>query len=272
MSEEILNFFDISAFYDTLYLVKYMRDFFTYYLDIRRMEHPFRAFSMEHLLFLTLIVLTIILLLRRYRSWDEKKQKQFQRRMAFYFLFEELIYTIWLFLNCHDHVWAQVLPLELCSLCVYINAASVFTQKESLRFFSAVVGLVAGGVAILYPANIDHLYPTLSYRVINFYILHGAFILFSITQLRDRKLLEYHHLKKNTLLLCCMFTIAFIVNLMLKTQYMFVGVPPKISFIASLYELTGIALFLPVILMIVCLLQFPAVYVLRRVCRVESDI
>lgn len=229
------------------------------------------AFSILHLLYVALAGVLIFILFRLYKRMEVRKQIRFQRGMAYYFLLEEAIYTIWLLCNCHEQVWIQILPLELCSLCVYINASSVFLQKDWLRFFSGVVGMVAGAVAMIYPANIAGLYPVISYRVINFYMLHGAFILFSLLQLSDRKLLAYHHLKKNTLLLCGMFTFAFFVNLKLKTQYMFVGVPPKIGFIAALYKLTGLIFFLPSVLLILCLLQVAVLYVLRKLFPVEEE-
>lgn len=234
------------------------------------MKYPFHMFSMEQLLYLFLVFIAIVLIVRRYGTWDASQQGKFQKMMAIYFLVEEGMYTLWLLLNCHNHVWLQILPLELCSLCVYVNAAAVFTKKKTLRFFGAVVGLVAGGVALLYPANIAGLYPSISYRVINFYMLHGSFILFALIQLRDRDLLQYAYLKKNTMIIACMISVAFVVNLMLKTQYMFVGVPPKISFIASLYQLTGIVFFLPVVLVIVCSLQFPIVFLLRRMYQIKT--
>lgn len=248
-----------------------MKDFFTFYQNIKGMEHPFMAFSIGHMVFVCVIAFVIFMLNRKYQMWSSWQQERFQKKMAIYFLLEEAIYTTWLFLNCHENVWSQVLPLELCSLCVYINVAAVFTRKEYLRFFSAVVGLVAGGVAMLYPANIAGLYPVFSYRVINFYILHGSFILFSIIQLQDRTLLAYHHLRKNTVIICCMFTIAFFVNQQLKTQYMFVGTPPKIGFIALWYEFTGSLFFLPSILLILSILQFLVLYILRKIYRVKQD-
>lgn len=241
-----------------------MKDFFTYYTDIKAMALPFQAFTLMHVCFLLGIGIVIYRLYRYYCKLSAHAQRKFQVGMAIYFLTEEAIYTLWLLMNCHDQVWVQILPLELCSLCVYMNAACVFTQKDTLRFFSGVVGLVAGGVAILYPANISGLYPVLSYRTLNFYILHGAFILFSLLQLQDKTLLEYRYIKKNYLIICCMFSIAFVVNLMLHTQYMFVGVPPKIGLIASLYQVTGIVFFLPAILIALFVIQLIVVFLLRK--------
>ena len=190
--------------------------------------------------------------------------------MACYYIIEEVMYTSWLFLMCHEQVFKEVLPLELCSICAYVNAIAVFTQQKNLRFFSGVVGLIAGSVAMLYPANISGLYPTLSYRTINFYMLHASFIVFALIQLKDTTLLTYHNMKDNLILLVCLFTLAFLVNVFLKTQYMFVGTPPSIGFIAILFHMTGFVFFLPAILLIIGFLHFMVVYVLRRIYHVNK--
>ena len=240
-----------------------MRDFFTFFKDIQDMKLPFFAFSIYHILFLGMAITLIICLYRHYGTLNETGQRKFQVGMAIYFLIEEAIYTLWLLLVCHEDVWLQILPLELCSVCAYMNALTVYVRKDHLRFFSGVVGLIAGSVAMIYPANISGLYPVMSYRTINFYMLHASFILFSLIQLRDKSLLSYRYVKHNYVLLACMFSVAFTVNVMYHTQYMFVGVPPQISFIASLYQLTGILFFLPVILLILFVLQYIVVFILR---------
>lgn len=229
------------------------------------MSMPFRAFSMYHMVFLVISFFMVYQLYQHYNRMNNWKQRRFQVGMAIYFLVEEVIYTAWLLLFCHDQVWLEILPLELCSFCVYINALTVFLQKDSLRFFSGVVGLVAGGIAMIYPANISGLYPALSYRTMNFYMLHASFLLFSFIQLRDTSLLSYRYVKKNFFLMACMFTIAFTVNVMYHTQYMFVGIPPQITFIASLYQMTGIVFFLPAVLLVLWILQYLAVFILRKI-------
>lgn len=249
-----------------------MKDFFTFYTDIKDMAAPFTAFSLYHMLFLAIAGIMIAALFSFYRHQGAVKQRRMQMIMAVYFLVEELVYTTWLFLFCHDNVWHQILPLELCSLCVYMNALTVYLKKDTLRFFSGVVGLCAGLIAMLYPANISELYPVLSYRTINFYILHASFVLFALIQLQDRTLLQYHYMKKNFLIICGMFTTAFVINLNLHTQYMFVGVPPKISFIASLYHVTGVMMFLPAVLMALFLIQCIVVFLLRKAYHVHREI
>lgn len=247
-----------------------MNNFFTYYTNIKHMRLPFHAFGIAHIVLLLCAGLGISFLYRKFNTLSEKKQRIFTIVMATYFLVEEGFYTMWVLLSTGN--WQQVLPLELCSLLVYMNVLCVLLKKDYLRFFSGVVGLIAGGVALLYPANISNLYPVFSYRTINFYMLHSAFIVFSLIQLKDISLLRYQYMKKNFVIVACMFAVAFTVNLMLHTQYMFVGVPPSIGFIDSVYQMTGVMFFLPVILIVVACIQIFVVFILRKIYRVNQTV
>ncbi len=247
-----------------------MKEFFTYFTDIQYMEHPFTTFSIGHIGMLLITFLVIYMLYKYYVALSEDRKNKFQKHMAVYFLLEELLYTIWILWKCHDHVLIQLLPLELCSVCVYVNIASALTRRRTFCFFSAVIGMIAGSVAMIYPANISGLYPVISYRTINFYMLHGSFILFSLIQLRNKELIKGCYMKRNYIILCSLFTIAFIVNLMLDTQYMFVGIPPQISIIASVYQITGIAFFLPAIYVSLFVIQYLMVGIFKCVFYIQN--
>lgn len=246
-----------------------MNNFFTYYTNIKDMQFPFHAFGIAHILILLCAGIGISALYRKFNTLSKKKQRTFVILMALYFLMEEGFYTVWVLLSSSGS-WQQVLPLELCSLLVYMNVLCVFLKKDYLRFFSGVVGLIAGSVALLYPANISNLYPIFSYRTINFYMLHSSFIVFSLIQLKDVSLLRYRYMKKNFLIVACMFAVAFTVNLMLHTQYMFVGIPPTIGFIASLYQLTGIIFFLPAVLAGIACIHVLVLFILRKIYHVNQ--
>ena len=53
-----------------------MKDFFTFYTDIRNMAVPFTAFSLYHMLFLALAILLITTLFSYYRRLDAGKQRR----------------------------------------------------------------------------------------------------------------------------------------------------------------------------------------------------
>lgn len=247
-----------------------MENFFTFYTEIDHINMPFIAFHFVHFIFMLIIFIVILLLYRWYNKQEKQLQRRFQIGMGIYFMVEELIYTIWLILTCRHSVIMQIIPLELCSLCAYINVGSVFTNNHQLRFFSVVTGMFAGMIALVYPANISGLYPMLSYRVINFYMLHGSFILFSIIMLQDTRLLQRHYLKRHLAFVGILFSFAFIVNTIYHTQYMFVGTPPTISIVHRIYQFTNI-LFLPTVIVIICLIQCFVYALLCRVYRLKEQ-
>ena len=88
-----------------------MKDFFTYYTEIKSMAAPFQTFSIAHLCFLCLMGIIIYALYHRYTTLNTSNKRKFQIYMALYFLIEEVIYTLWLLLNCHEQVWIQILSL-----------------------------------------------------------------------------------------------------------------------------------------------------------------
>ncbi len=242
-----------------------MNDFFTFHNDIHEMKMVFSTFHISHFMYLTLSLLFIMMLYKHYCTLDEQKQLRMQKKLGIYFLVEECIYTIWLLLFCHERVWVQILPLELCSFCTYIDAYSAFSQKEESCFFSGVIGIFAGTAALLFPMNISGLYPFFSYRTINFFMLHAAFILFALMQLKKESILDSKYLHKNYVFLCLLFTIAYIANIFLKTQYMFIGTPPTLPVIKDIYYIVGSSLFLPFVWVVLYLLQSIVFLLLRRV-------
>lgn len=246
-------------------------EFFMFYKEIHSMELPFQTFGWMHVLALCIVFGLVAFLLRRYQSLEESNKRRFQVHMAIYFFVEELLYTLWLLWRCKEHVWLEIMPLQLCSLCVYVAIAAVYFDRRELRFFSGVVGTLAGLVAILYPANIDLLYPAYSYRTINFFILHGAFVLFGMIQLQDHSLLRYGNIKRCTYLLSAMVLTAFLANVLWHTDYMFIGTPPTIGFLHQIYDRTGILFFLPVVILALILIQYLAVFLFRRLLHCTKE-
>lgn len=239
-------------------------EFFTFYRDIKVLEWPFITFSLWHFLFLGMLVIGIVVMLQYYKGRSDEQKRKFQIHMAMYFLAEEALYTLWLLFTCHHGLLLEIIPLQLCSLCVYVSIITVYTKRSDLQFFCGIVDTLAGLAALLYPANITELYPVFSYRTINFFMLHGAFVLFGFIQLQERSLLIYKNITRCTFMLTIMFTTAFLANIVFHTDYMFVAIPPKIGFINMVYHITGMILFLPAVILCLILIQYIAVYVFKH--------
>lgn len=125
--------------------------------------------------------------------------------------------------------------------------------------------MIGGVIAIAYPANVIDIYPIISYRLVNFYMLHGAFILFALMILYEKDLMSIPRLKKNILIVTCMFVSVFFFNLIFHTQYMFVGTPPTIPIIHMVYEICGKLMFLPVVIILVSLIQSLVYFMIRKI-------
>lgn len=248
-----------------------MKDFFTFYTNISSMTLPFVAFRFAHVFLVLCGFIAIGLLMRKYNKIATVKQRKFQRGVAMFFLVEEVVYTIWIVSVGPENIWAHALPLELCSICAYMNVITLICKNDQVRFFSGFVGGIAGSIAVLYPANISGVYPVLSYRTINFFLLHLALILFACMQLKDIRLLQYKYLKKNVVILSCMIVIVFIINLNLHTQYMLVGMPPTNVIVNALYQITGIMFFLPVVCIAVSFIQVVVLFCLRIIYKVKKQ-
>ncbi|MFR6360968.1 hypothetical protein [Amedibacterium intestinale] len=248
-----------------------MKDFFTFYTDIKDLQMPFQAFGIYHVLFLILSLICIFLLYKHYIDESIEKKNIFLKRLGYYLLVEEIFYTLWLLWKCHDQLLVQIIPLELCSITVYINVLGIFTRKDYFRYFSCVVGLFAGGIAMLYPANIDGLYSAFSYRTINFYMLHASFVLLSLIYVKECKF-TLKAMLRNIIGVCCLFTFAYFVNKIYGTQYMFVGSPPTIGIVRIIYDTTGPLFLLCVYgaMVLLHILELPFLLKLQKRMKEES--
>lgn len=237
-----------------------MKDFFTYFTDIKHIDLPIQVFSLFHLFILGIGFTVIILIYKKLVRMHENKQNRFMIYMAFYFLIEEALYYLWIFIVCKKDPLFQMLPLHLCSVCAYMSALCVYLKTDWIRCFCAIMCIFGGLIALIYPANIDSIYPLFHYRTINFFILHFSFVLFGFMQLRHAESIQYRYIKQCMILLVLLTSVSFIVNFYFKTDYMFMQVPPTIGFIKIIYTVVGDYLFLPTAYIILGLVMFFGIY------------
>lgn len=227
-----------------------MKDFFGFYQNLENIQHPFRVFGVGHLVYIIVTSVTIYLCFRKYKQCEEDVKIKWQRGFAYYFFIQEMIFYIWIYFSCKENVFWEILQLELCTACLFVNFSTIFHQNKQVRFFGALMGLIGGPVAMIYPATVDAIYPVFSYRLINFYMTHGAYIFFSLMLMYDSELLNRKRFVKNLGIVACMYTAVYFFNLKFDTQYMFVGTPPEIGIIRMIYDVVGNVMFLPTVLLL----------------------
>lgn len=242
-----------------------MGNFWTFYQNIETLAHPFRVFSFAHLAYVVLTVAVIVGLLKAYKKRDEAGKVRWQRIVAAVILIQEIFFYAWIWVGCEMDPFFEVLHLELCTFCVFLDASILFCQNKQVRFFGAVIGLLGAPIAIAYPVTVAEIYPAFSYRLIGFYLSHGALVLFALMMLSDRELLSRKRLLINTGILAAMLTFVYFFNLKFGTKYMFVGIPPEIGIIRMVYDAVGPYAFLPAAAVILCAYQALMYFVAKKI-------
>lgn len=227
-----------------------MKYFWTFYQNLETVEHPFRVFGISHLSYILLTIAAIVLLFKTYKKRDEAGKIRMQRIIAVYLFVQEMFFYGWTYAGCQTDPLFEVLQLELCTACLFMDFSTLFHKNKQVRFFGAVIGFIGGPIALIYPATVADIYPAFSYRLINFFMTHGAYILFALMMLSDRELLTKKRLVKNIGITACMLTAVYFFDLKFGTQYMFVGTPPEIGIIRLVYDFVGPAAFLPTAIVI----------------------
>lgn len=243
-----------------------MKMFWSFYQNLSDIAHPFRSFSLAHLGYVAATCALVFWILKAYKKQDRAGKRRLENVVAVFLFVQEIFYYSWIAVNCQRNLFFEVLHLELCTFCVFAGASTVFHENQQVRFFAALVGLLGAPIAIVYPATVTEIYPAFCYRIIGFYLSHGALVLFALMMLSDEGLLTKKRLWNNMAILACMLTLVYFFNLRFDTQYMFVGNPPEIGIIRLVYDLTG-PFFLPAAVVILSLYQWGLFLIVQKIQR-----
>ena len=187
------------------------------------------------------------------------------------FVLGEWFYYGWNILTSPNPPYMEIIPLHLCSICVYVSAVAIFLDNEKLRRFMAVINTLGACIAMIYPATVDAMFPTISYRMTYFFLSHGTIFFLGIMQIRRFGYLNLGDMKFNALLLTIFTTLAFGVNMWLHTDYLFLGTPPTLGIIRLVYDAVGIRLFLPVSILMLAALGTMALLLINGVLYLMSQ-
>lgn len=252
-----------------------MRDFWAFYQNIEELPHPFRMLSFGHGIYVAVILLLIVLCFRKYRQCSSEGKRKWQRGLAYYLFIQEMFFYAWTYFLCKENVVFEVLQLELCTVCLFVDFSTLFHNNKQVRFFGALIGMIGGPIAMLCPATVADVYPVFSYRMFNFFMTHGAYILFSLMLLEDMELLNRERLLRHLGIMAGLLTFVYLFDRRFGTQYMFVGTPPKIGIIRMVYDAVGDAAFLPTAIVIFSAVQILMYFVVKKVrvvCYPEEEV
>lgn len=201
------------------------------WIGYEQIDYPFQLFSFSHT---NMILITIALLLAMFffRKKIQSRFKEQIRYMLFFLLvWGELAFHGW---YLYHKQWDMLyhLPLQLCSISLYLCMIMLWTRNYRLfevTFFVSMTGAVA---AIITP-ELFFGFPHI--RFFQFFIAHIAIVLscFYMVWIEEFKA-TFHSVIKAFLFLNFIAAVVFSLNMLLGTNYMFLANKPSNTSIMDL--------------------------------------
>ena len=193
----------------------------------------FRMFSLTHILTLIFIFLLISMLLIFIKNKDERIKKYFRIPLGFFALFLQFIYMFWLILN-NNFTIRESLPINICSVSLILVFFLFVTENKYLFNLLYFWGVIGSLYALFFP-NILQNFP--HFRFLEFFSAHGLIILSVFYFLFIKKfIITFREMITSYLITVGYLLFVFIINLILKSNYLFLIKKPHFN---SFFDLFG---------------------------------
>lgn len=210
-----------------------------------RGEYPAAGlFSSGHLLMLVCCIMALVILIKK--TWNKKFENPYRliRIVAVWILLFEIIKTIWgLSAGRYDH-WYDYLPIWFCSLFIPFSLLAGFGKGKARSLaisFLYYGGLIGGCTYLVFPTTSIGRYPFWHFITFHSMLYHTVMIYMAFFVIRH-KLIEpsMSDRKSYVLVIIAACVLAFIVNEILGTNYMFLAKPSNNNVMLQLaLALTG---------------------------------
>lgn len=192
--------------------------------NFNQTAYPFQLFSLPHI---SMVLLTFVLIEWMYfyrENIKEKYKYQVKYTLLGFIIVGEIFFQLWYLL--HDK-WKLIinLPLQLCSISLYLCAFMLLTRNYKVFEVAFFVSMIGAIIAIITPElffGMPHI------RFFQFFIVHIAIILscFYMVWIEGYKLTIKSAIKA-FIVLNIIAGFVFIVNQMIGSNYMFLAKKPS---------------------------------------------
>ena len=205
--------------------------------------HACGMFTIGHLVLLSITITCIIIALHYTSNKKGKEVKNIIMYSTLFLWFLEIVKIIFNLCSGNANNPNTYIPLYFCSLILYAGLFSSFTKGRLKRvgdIFLATGGIVAGISFLLVPITSLTNYPMWHFISIQSFVLHGTMVyvgvLVNITHYveYDKSDIKYYFG-----LIAFLGIIAYIVNLVLDTNFMFISKNFPNTPIEIIYNCTG---------------------------------
>ena len=180
-----------------------------------------KTFSILHITWVIATILIMALIIYLYRRQNEANRYRIQVAAAVLMALGYAGRWIWLASIGHYTI-VESLPLQLCSISVFVELAAVITGNTILKEFTYSCGLPGAVSSLIIPGMGP--YPFFSYFYLQFAVAHATLILIPLLWiLVDGYRPNIRNLPKSVGLFSFFVAIAFFVNLQIGSNYMFLN-------------------------------------------------
>jgi len=228
-----------------------MNNFFGFYTQYEK-KQTFQGFGFEHICGIIIIVAVITIITCSIGKISKRKSKKALNIFAILVPILELSHTIWL-IYCGQTDFRKLLPFHLCAMQVFFIPLAVFTKKQVFKDFVFATSILGGTFGIIFPSGVANNYPFFHFQTIQTLCYHSLLILIPILLIRiGEHKPTVKRLKNSVFLFIAIGIPVYILDTILRENYMFLKSPPEVTFIEDIFFNYGQSIYL--IVMFVLLL------------------
>jgi hypothetical integral membrane protein (TIGR02206 family) len=186
---------------------------------------PFVLFGQHHLIGLAIILLVNLYLVFGWKNPSPRAKRIFRYTLATILVVDEILWHWW---NWYIGVWSvqYTLPFHICSILVWVVAATLYTGNYKLYDFIYFLGIGAGMQALLTPDSGIYGFP--HFRFFQPLVSHGAIVTGAVYLTAIEKLRPtWKSLARVVVGVNLYMAFIFVLNSFLGSNYLFIAHKPE---------------------------------------------
>lgn len=228
---------------------------------------PCKMFSIGHLILFIITITIIIIALHFTRAFNKEKIKIIIQKSTILLWILEIIKIIFNFAVGNGSNPNNYIPLYYCSLILYAGLLSGFAKGNLKKVGDVFIstGAIIGGLFFLVcPTTSLPAYPMFHYISIQSFVFHGVMLYLGLlVNITNYVSLELKDVKYYAILVTIISVISYVVNKILKTNFMFISNNFPNTPVEIVYKLMG-RFFTPFMILIQVFGPFYVVYFIKK--------
>lgn len=196
----------------------------------------FALFGPIHTAWLIAILVFGFIIIMMYKKCDNNGKCKCEKMIAIIMVLLDLYKDIVLIATDNFHVWD--LPLDMCTLAIYISFVHALTHTPKTWDILYCLCMPGALAALIFP-NWNY-YPQINFMNINSFVIHGLIVIYSMMLLFCGTIRpNIRHYINVWIFLAALLPVAWLINYLYDTNFLFLNVPSRDSPLETIYDITG---------------------------------